>query len=153
MKYTNADFIRLIDAVESEGGEHLPETCAMDEIGYALPDGKAWVEYTHGCENETLFMVPYDPNETVMVPEPVLEDDPDREAYTGADGTDRHVQRSKKITDSEGREHVVFEVVERTGEVDHGGSSFALPVKVCAAGDNIGAWPRFRKAMRDKETQ
>lgn len=152
MKYTNADFIRLMSAAESVGGEHLDETCAMDEIEYPMPDGKTRIEHTHGCEQETLFTIPYDPTETVLVPEPLLEDDPDRTTYTAADGTERQVQRSRKEKGPDGRERVLYEIVERGSEVDGGGTSFALPVRVCAVADNVGMWPRFQHAMRDKET-
>jgi hypothetical protein len=148
MKYTNEDFVRLISAVEEQGGDLLDETCAKDEIAYEMPDGKTKVLHTHGCEAEYLFEVPYDPTETVLVPEILTEDDPKRGTYVGPDGTERHVQRSKYDEDK----NPIFEIVEREGGPDAGGEVYATPVKVCAVADNVGAWPRFRHAIKDKES-
>lgn len=153
MKYTNEDFIRLMSAVDADGGEHLDETCAMDEITYTLPEGRHIVEHTHGCENETLFAIPYDPDSTVLVPEPILEDDPERDTYTAPDGTEQHVTRAKKIhNEATGRDEVLFEIVERGPDADNGGLATLGVVKACAVGDNVGMWPRFQHAMRDKGT-
>lgn len=147
MKYTQEDFVRLISAVEEQGGDLLDETCTKDEIEYEM-EGKTKISHTHGCEAEYLFEVPYDPNETVMVPEILTEDDPNRGTVTGPDGVERQVQRSKYDKDK----NPIFEIVEREGGPDSGGSTYAEPVKACAVGDNVGAWPRFRHAIRDKGT-
>jgi hypothetical protein len=149
MKYTNEDFVRTISAVEDQGGELLDETCAKDEITYEI-EGKTKIEHTHGCENETLFEIPFDPNEPVKVPEIVTEDDPDRGTYIAPDGTERQVQCSKK--DDEG--NPIFVIVAHEGEADAGGSvATADTVKVCAVADNVGMWPRFRHAIQDPESK
>lgn len=151
MKYTQADYIRLMTAVEEQGGAHLDETCAKDEIEYPMPDGKTKIDHTHGCENETLFDVMYEPGETVMVPQPILEVDPTRSPFTSLNGETRHVTRSVKSEDEEGNETVVFEVVQHEGELSE--QAFPEEVRVCAVADNVGMWPRFQHAIRDAESK
>jgi hypothetical protein len=146
MKYTNEDFVRTISAVEDQGGELLDETCAKDEITYEI-EGKTKIEHTHGCENETLFEIPYDSGATVMVPTPELEPDPKRGTYLDLAGNECHVTRAVTTEDPEtGEERVVFEMVEHEGDA----SAYPEAVKVCAVADNVGMWPRFAGTIRDK---
>lgn len=151
MIYTNADFVRMISAVDAQGGELLDETCAKEEVIYEIPGRKKpVVDYTHGCENETLFRIPYEADATVMVPEPVLEEDPDRSGWTDLQGNDRRTTRSVKDEDEDGNEVVVFEMVERESPYEGGGVIEKGTVRVCALADNVGMWPRFAGVCQDK---
>lgn len=154
MKYTNEDFIRLIDAVEEQGGDHLDPVCMPEEVKYE----KGEPSFTHGCAQPTLFDVRYDTGATVLVPEPVLEFDPKRsdeweDPYTGEK---RKTTRARKAKDKEtDLETVIFHIVEREAEPSQKQASMEYPcyVKVCGIADNVGMWPRFRHAIEDERSK
>lgn len=155
MRYTNDDFIRLIDEVERHGGELVDDTCHADELTYEY-EGRVHRVMTSGCEMPVVFVIPYDPAQPVMVTEPVLEPDPDRKGeWKDAKGNKRRTMRSKKMPDPDNpdRKIVVTQEVERPGEVTmvgQPGLGVLLPVTVCAVEDNLGMWPRFRHVIKDR---
>jgi hypothetical protein len=140
MKYTSSDFIRLLSEIEAQGGEHREDSCIGQEYPYTK-NGNDKTYYAPGCEDtgstETMFYVAYDPYATVVVPEPILEPDPDRDGRS---------HRSKKDEDG----NALFTLVEREAEIP-AGLSGAEPglVAVCAGHDNLGAWPRFAHVIQD----
>jgi hypothetical protein len=146
MKITPEDFMRLIDQVEKQGGAHLNATCTSDGIAYKMPDGQEKLILTTGCKEPLLFKIPYDPSETVMVPEPLLEADPNRSEWTDANGDSRVTRRSKTETLPTGAKRVLTEVVERSGQPNEG---FLNSVTVCASDDNVAMWPRFAKGAAE----
>lgn len=130
--YHMSDEVRLIEAVEAQGGKYLPETCAADEIEYVMPDGSVRTPLSTGCEEDSLFLVAYDANETVNVREPILIEDPSPDAPKG---------RKKQKRDGK---TLLFTAVERSGEGEIGEKS---TVRVCANDDLMREWPRFRGEM------
>jgi hypothetical protein len=154
MNYASKDFIALMGEIDKQGGEHVDETCMWHEVDFKMPDGTTRHVKSSGCEKDMLFDVPYDPSATVLVPEPVLEEDPDRSGYTDRTGTQRPTTRTKTYEDDEGRKFPVVEFVEREGEVEEmAGTALALPVRVCAIEDNVGMWPRFRHVITDPRSR
>ena len=136
MNYSNADFLRLMDEVENQHGEHLEDICGGQEYSYEMPDGSKKTHFTAGCENESMFHVGYDPYATVMVPEPVLEPDPTRDGRS---------HRAKK--DDDGNPIIVL--VERKAEILLASKGVLAAARVCAGHDNLGSWPRFRHVIKD----
>lgn len=155
MRYANEDFISLLSEVDAQGGDHLDETCTWDEIEFKRPDGTTDIARSSGCEKEMLLDIPYDPSATVLVPEPVLEEDPDRPGYTDKDGNHRPTMRTKMVDhpDDPDRKIPLIEYVEREGEVADGGTAMALPVRVCALEDNVGMFPRFSHVIQDPRSK
>jgi len=159
MLLANSDFLRLIDAVEAQDGAHLDDTCHADEINYEFPNGTRKSVLTNGCEKETVFEIPYDPTETVLVPEPLLEPDPDRSEWVDENGDSRQTRRSKTEEifndhgESTGSTRTLFEIVEREGERPDSGIIDRSTVRVCALDDNIGMWPRFKGTLQDPRSK
>lgn len=65
MLYNPDDFFALIEAVEEEGGAHLPEPCAPPRYRIKLPDPASGLRRMQtmqatGCHRETRFVIPYD---------------------------------------------------------------------------------------------
>jgi hypothetical protein len=58
VEYTPEQFLRLVDEIESQGGEYLEdEVCKPRQITFTGSYfGPMWV---HGCGNDTLFTFPY----------------------------------------------------------------------------------------------
>jgi hypothetical protein len=149
MNYTNADFIRLMTEIENQGGEHLDDLCDDQKYSYETKEGPKTV-FTPGCGNETMFHVAYDPFSTVMVPEPAMEPDPEREgrshrAKTELDPTDTTFEREGRKQ----RRRPIIVLVEREAEVPAGGVGVLGAARVCAGHDNVGSWPRFRHVIKD----
>lgn len=145
MRYTDADFIRLMTEIEGQGGMHLNELCGGEEHTFIMPDGKERTHFARGCENESMFHVDYDPYSTVMVPEPVLEPNPER-------GNQSHrAKMERDPSDPTGkRKRPIVQIVERSGHYPAGGPS---PVRVCANDDNVGMWPRFKHVIKDAKSR
>lgn len=134
--YTQADEARLIEEVERQGGYYRDERCMAAEIDDLSIKGHKPAMST-GCEEDALFMVPYDPSAPVNVNEPVLEEDPSPDAPSGR-------KRAKK-EDGE----IVFNIVERPGEAM--GEDMLPGVYACANDDLMRLWPRFRHVIKDRD--
>jgi hypothetical protein len=150
MNYSNADFIRLMTEIEDQGGEHLDETCGGQEYEYTMQDGTVKTHFTAGCENETMFHVAYDPYATVMVPEPVLEPDPEREGRSHR--AKLEPDPSDKTFAAEGRKQrmrPIVVLIERRAEVPAGVEEQPSVVRTCAGHDSVGLWPRFAHVVKD----
>jgi hypothetical protein len=146
MKIAHSDFLRLIDAVEEDGGKHLDESCTGTLVEFKEKDGKVVRDLTMGCNQDTLFEVPYDPSEMAAVPEPIMEPDDNRSPYIGLDGEERQPRRSRK----DDNDNPLVEIVMRKGR-DSGG--IPSSVKVCALDDNVGMWPRYAHTMQDPRSK
>ncbi len=147
MKIAHSDFLRLIDAVTDAGGKHLDEACTGEVLEYKDPKTKKVEKTTtNGCNQDTLFEVPYDPAATVAVPEPILEPDPDRSEWTDENGDGRVTRRARKNEHGE----PIWEIVMRRGRENDG---YLSSVKVCALDDNVGMWPRFKGTMLDERSK
>lgn len=133
--YTDRDFIALIDEIQEQEGRHLPERCMADELEFKLQDGSTQHVLGNGCEEDALFLVPYDPDEAVSVNEPILEPDPD---------SPKTRKRQAMTTDGRPRWKVV----------PHGNPDVPAArstVRVCANDDLMRAWPRFRDVIQDRD--
>jgi hypothetical protein len=137
-RYTDLDFVRLIDEVEAQGGRHLPERCMADEIEYDMPDGSVRHTLGNGCEEDTLFAVAYDGNATVEVEEPILVPDKRPGAPKG---------RRRQDIDENGTGR--WQLVLHEGDADSGGVAERSTVHVCANDDLLRMWPRFRHVIHD----
>lgn len=134
--YTHTDAARLIDEVERQGGQFLAETCMSHEIDGLVCKAAPKPPLSTGCEEEALFLVPYDPSATVRVPTPVLEPDDHPDAPDG---------RQRRACDEEGVELWTMEPDEGTP------TNVLSAVKVCANDDLMRAWPRFAGVIRDRD--
>jgi hypothetical protein len=134
--YTPDDEARLIAEVEAQGGYYRDETCMSDEIDELSIKGHK-AAMTSGCEEEALFVVPYDPSVAVAVNEPVLENDPSPDAPDG--------RKRAKRDDGE----ILFNVVERPGEVTP--DEHMPSVYTCGNDDLMRLWPRFRHVIKDRD--
>jgi hypothetical protein len=54
------DFLRLVEAVEDQGGAHLDEVCSMSTYSEWTGDREVKPLHVAGCAKRTLFEVPYD---------------------------------------------------------------------------------------------
>lgn len=72
MNYSQEEFLRLMEAVEEQGGEHLDDLCSAKTYEFT---GKELARVTlPGCGNTSLFAVPYDAlakDGTEVGPQPV----------------------------------------------------------------------------------
>lgn len=63
MNYEGDEFIRLLEEVERQGGEHLQEKCSPHKYRLQVPkpgkpEAKEWKEhFTSGCGKESKFRV------------------------------------------------------------------------------------------------
>lgn len=135
--YRDADAARLMEGVAAQGGRWLDETCASEEHEFIMPNGKVRTMLGTGCEETALFLVKYDPAETVIVNEPRLVEDDDPDAPKG---------RRKALTDDD--DLVICDPVEHKGEPSPFPNEERAFVKVCANDDLMREWPRFRKLMQ-----
>lgn len=133
--YTNRDFVRLMDAVETDGGVYSVEECHSHEIDDLSKMGQKPAMST-GCEEAAIFEVAYDPSATVTVPEPILIPDDSPDAPEG---------RKMQARDDDGR--LRNRLVERKGEIR---TDFRR-ARVCANDDLMRLWPRFAAAMKDPD--
>ena len=132
--YTDQDFVNLLEAVERQGGEYVPETCIPHRVK-ELDLQHAKPVYSTGCAEDALFVVPYDAHATVTVDEPVLIPDP------------QNASRKIQKRDDDGTLH--SHPVEHS---DEGGSVGELHmIRVCANDDFMRRWPRFQDAMKDPD--
>lgn len=127
MQYHPDDFMRLMEEAERQGSAHLNDYCEPKKFRQPQPTPKGMREtdlFTHGCNQQTKFMVPYDPARHVIIP-----------AYNGPDDPD-----GDNIT------HTVS--VKENNAVMNRGGGFAT---VCASGDAMGRWPRFAKVIEEED--
>jgi hypothetical protein len=136
--YTNPDFVRLIDAVESSGGFYPMEDCMAHEIDDLVSKIAPRPPMSTGCEEAALFDVAYDPAQPVEVNEVILVLDDSPDAPEG---------RHKADKDEEG--NVRWKIVERPGE--NVPDDIRYTARVCANDDLMRLWPRFRHAIRDRD--
>jgi hypothetical protein len=133
--YSNRDFVRLLTAVENDGGTYSGDECQYHEIDELTKMGHKPALST-GCEEAALFDVAYDPSSTVDVPEPILIEDDDENAPQGR-------KKQRRNADAE----LEWTVVTREGDDT---DSFRT-ARVCANDDLMRLWPRYRNAMRDPD--
>ena len=78
------DFISLLEEVERQGGELLPETCLPGEYVITISKKGGGVKkrkvLTTGCGNEHRLEIPYDPSTPVAVPQTPTAEDPEPKA-------------------------------------------------------------------------
>lgn len=127
MNYEGDEFLRLLVAVQDQGGALLPDKC--EKVWYRLkqptPEGMRTKDVdTTGCGNESRLALIYDPTAPVDVAPA---------AFKRMDG--------KKVT-FRGSKHP-----GEDGEImrARGGGI----VTVCAVDDDVGRWPRFAKLMKE----
>ena len=60
MQYNRAQFLRLVEAVEDQGGKHLDERCEAKR--YELTGDRSKFDFVvlPGCGQRALFEIPYD---------------------------------------------------------------------------------------------
>lgn len=136
--YTDQDFVRLIEAVEADGGKYLAETCVSEEYDFVMQDARVTRMIGNDCEEDALFLVAYDPSATVEVPTPILVPDTRSGAPKG--------RKMRKKNDA-GQEEWTLE----TAVGDSTQEATLELVKVCANDDLMRLWPRFQRQMKDND--
>src|SRR5690606_9535032 len=143
MNYHEDEFIALVDVIEREGGQLLPDKCKSHKIRYQKSP-KTPTEYVDvdstGCGNLSRFVVNYDPGEQVDLPDMSGLDCTVKNSNEGIRRVEI-VQARPKVESSEGA------VVDLQAQGKRGASLLA----VCAVDDSIGAWPRYRDAIRRED--
>lgn len=122
MRYEGDDFLRLLVAVEDQGGTLLPDKCEPTWFHLKQPTPSGMRDKaidTTGCGHESRIALPYDPTEEVDIPP---------SAFKRMDG-----------------ERVVFRGQKHAGE---NGETMQGIVTACAVDDDIARWPRFAKSMQ-----
>lgn len=62
MRYTDAQYTAVMDAIEASGGAKLPDPCIGEKIDYERK-GRKFPLRTTECRNRTRAVVNYDPGE------------------------------------------------------------------------------------------
>lgn len=62
MDYGNDEFDALIEAVENQGGAHLPDICDGDLLTFKVKDRVSKVR-SCSCRNQTIFVTLYEPTD------------------------------------------------------------------------------------------
>jgi hypothetical protein len=126
MRYEGDEFLRLLMAVEDQGGVLLPDKC--EPIWFHLPQPTTGgmrdkAIDTTGCGNESRVALSYDSTTAVDVPP---------SAFKRMDG--------KKVT---------FRGSKHPGEDGETMKARGAGiVTACAVDDDIARWPRFAKSMQ-----
>lgn len=95
MNYDGDSFISLLEEVERQGGEHLPETCLPQEYVITINKRGGGVKkrkvFTTGCGKELRLSIPYDPGAPVLIPvtPTAANPDPEPERRDGDHGAGR----------------------------------------------------------------
>lgn len=147
MNLAESDLDRLIAAIEAEGGNHLHGHCTPETIEYKTAD-KVVEGSTTGCYCETRFKIPYHPSDSVAVPSPIMEPDPNRPERIDEDTGDPIVTRRAR-TDEDGR--LLWQIVIAKGDPEFEG--IKSTVTVCAKDDDVGKWPRFKGVCVDPRSK
>ena len=143
MNYHEDEFIALVDVIEREGGQLLPDKCKSHKIRYQKSP-KTPTDYvdvdSSGCGNLSRFVVTYDPGEQVSLPDMSELDCTIKNSNEGIRRVEI-VQARPPIKSAE------VAVDDLQAQRKRGAGLLA----VCAVDDSIGAWPRYRDAIRRED--
>lgn len=120
---TEDDFYRFFGLIEEAGGMHVADKKCKPKSGKIKSiEGEDPVPYeTYGCNRPWLFMVPYEPGQTVTIP--AKTSTPEKPTAKKVVASAAEIEKQKKA-----------------------GGGF---VRVCFEGDRVDLWPRFAKAARE----
>lgn len=143
MNYHEDEFIALIDVIEREGGQLLPDKCKSHKIRYQKSP-KTPTDYvdvdSSGCGNLSRFVINYDPGEQVDLPD-----------MSGLNGTIKNSNEGiRRVEVVQARPPVKSSEVavdDLQAQKKRGAGLLA----VCAVDDNVGAWPRYCNAIKRED--